>query len=131
MALSKPTSSCLPGGGHRRGPRRARPTQASHANDWCRPAAREKKAVADAKLEAEQTLAEAARIREERRQRRAHERAAKLAAAEEARKKKLTVEALLRLWAEHKDPVWSDRSRDQIIQHMDDYVVPSSVTSSL
>ena len=31
---------------------------------------------------------------------------------------------MLRLWAEHKDPVWSDRSRDQIIQHMDDYVVP-------
>lgn len=83
-----------------------------------------KKAVAGARLEAEQKLAEAARIRHDREQRRAQERAAKLAAAEEARKKKLTVEALLRLWAQHKDPVWSDRSRDQIIQHMEDYVVP-------
>lgn len=83
-----------------------------------------KKAVAEAKLETERKLAEAARIRQERERRRAEERAAKLAAAEEAARQKLTVEVLLRLWAKHKHPVWSDRSRDQIIQHMEDYVLP-------
>ena len=77
-----------------------------------------KKGAAEAGLAREQARAEADRLREERARQKEHERVTKLKAAKEAARQRLTVEALLLLWEQHKLPVWSDRSRDQIMQHL-------------
>ncbi len=53
----------------------------------------------------------AERIREERARQKEMERAAKLKAATEVARQRLTVEALLILWERHKLPVWSERSQ--------------------
>ena len=83
-----------------------------------------KKGAAEAELAREQARADADRLREERARQKEHERVAKLDAAKEAARQRLTVEALLLLWEQHKLPVWSDRSRDQIMQHAIAYVIP-------
>lgn len=88
------------------------------------PLAARKKSAAEAELAREEAKAAAERIRAERARQKEIERAAKVKAAKEAARQRLTVEALLVLWERHKLPVWSTRSRDQIIQHATDYVLP-------
>lgn len=68
-----------------------------------------KKGAAEAELAREQARAEADRLREERARQKEHDRVAKLHAAKEAARQRLSVEALLLLWEQHKLPVWSDR----------------------
>lgn len=88
------------------------------------PLAARKKSAAEAELAREEAKAAAERVREERTRQKEAERTTKLAAAKQAARQRLTVEALLVLWERHKLPVWSERSRDQIIQHASDYVLP-------
>jgi integrase len=88
------------------------------------PLAARKKSAAEAELAREEAKAAAERMREERARQKEAERNTRLAAAKEAARHRLTVEALLVLWERHKLPVWSERSRDQIIQHANDYVLP-------
>jgi len=83
-----------------------------------------KKSAAEADLAREVAKTAAERLREERARKKEVDRAARLKAAKEAARQRLTVEVLLALWERHKLPVWSDRSRDQIIQHASDYVLP-------
>jgi integrase len=88
------------------------------------PLAARKKGAAEAELAREVAKDAAERMREERARHKQIERAAKLVAAQELARQRLTVEALLVLWERHKLPVWSERSRDQIMQHATAYVLP-------